>query len=318
MRIIWIGFHLEGIPAFKALIEERYTITSCISLNEEQKKKRSGAVDYETIAKNNNIKYIEIKHINERDSINLIKEQKPDLLIVLGWSQILCEEILQIPTIGTIGAHASLLPAYRGSAPINWAIINGLQETGNTLIWLNSGVDNGDIIDQVSFPIHDTDTCATLYDKVAESNKKMLLRKLPEIRIKGKIGYPQPQINQPLLPRRRPSDGLVDFNLDANDVYNFIRALTYPYPGAFAFHEGEKVLIWRAGKFSSGVLKCNSSADIGDVVEHILSPDLKQCGLVVKCKSGIIILNDIENKDGKLITGHELIKRFKIGSKFNP
>ena len=187
MKVFWIGFHIEGRFAFDFLMRNNYLI-GAMSLDEYALKKRSGVFDYKTIAKKNNIPFYEVQHVNEPISIEIIKKYTPDLLIVLGWSQILSKEVLSIPKVGTIGAHASLLPKMRGSAPINWAIIKGLSRTGNTLIWLDSEVDTGKIIDQYEFDIDIYDSCNSLYEKVAQSNALMLQRSIPLILKEGRVG----------------------------------------------------------------------------------------------------------------------------------
>ena len=116
---------MEGIKALNAVVS-KYDVAACITLEPESLSKRSGVIDYYKLAKSYGISYHEVKHINNSESIQLLKSYAPDLLIVLGWSQILSDQVLSIPKIGTLGAHASLLPSYRGSAPINWALINGL------------------------------------------------------------------------------------------------------------------------------------------------------------------------------------------------
>lgn len=313
MRILWVGFHVEGIPAFKAVTNGSWDIVGCISLDEGRKAKRSGSVDYGQLCRVRDIPYYEIAHINDQSTIETIKGLAPDVIVVLGWSQILGDEVLSIPRIGVIGAHASLLPAYRGSAPINWAIINRLTETGNTLMWLDSGVDTGLIIDQMPFKIEVYDTCDTLYKKVAQTNKKMLLKALKAIAKRGKYGVIQEHTDTPVLPRRTPKDGLVDFDQAAQDVYNFIRAITRPYPGAFSYCSGEKLKIWNAGFTESQI---HGSVKAGTVVDKIYNPVLNRCAIVVSCKSGTILIHEIETASNKILKGKHLLQFFNIGDKF--
>lgn len=313
MRILWVGFHVEGIPAFKAITDGNWYIVGCISLDEGRKAKRSGSADYSELCRAHNIPYYEVAHINDHSTVEIIKGLRPDILVVLGWSQLLSDEILTIPSIGVIGAHASMLPAYRGSAPINWAIINGLTKTGNTLMWLDSGVDTGLIIDQMSFRIDVFDTCHTLYKKVAQTNKIMLLKALKNIHENGKYGVMQEHTDIPILPRRTPKDGLIDFNKDAKEVYNFIRAITRPYPGAFTYFSGGKLKIWNAGYSTAAAY---GRAKPGTIVDKIYNPDFKRCAVVVACKSGTIFIHEIENSANVLLTGKRLMQSFNIGDKF--
>jgi methionyl-tRNA formyltransferase len=308
MRIVWIGFHMEGKKALEE-VSKNNKVVACISLNNASTK-RSGVLDYSVIALQLGIPYHEVSHINDDESVELIRKYSPDLLVVLGWSQVLSKKVLEVPRIGTLGAHASLLPAYKGSAPINWALINGLSKSGNTLMWLNPGIDTGDIVDQISFEITLFDTCETLYLKVAEINSIMLLRTLEKIRLGNIFGKPQKITDEPILKRRKPSDGLIDFRQTSKKVYDFIRALTRPYPGAFTMLNGEQVFIWKAS-----LLELNCQKQVGAVVSVIYSPSVEACGIVVGCLEGLIVLNEVEFC-GKIFFGPELISEFPIGTKF--
>jgi methionyl-tRNA formyltransferase len=225
-----------------------------------------------------------------------------DLLLVIGWSQILSSAALATARIGAIGAHASLLPHNRGSAPINWAILRGEQTTGNTLIWLADNVDEGQIIDQIEFPISPYDTCETLYQKVAESNHIMIQRALPMLLAGECPGVPQPPSDEPLLARRRPADGLLDWHQSAVNVYNFIRALTRPYPGAFSFLDGRRWIIQSAALLP-GSLECDVP---GTVIGSVVSPVAESCGQVVACGSGYVLILEIEADDGTILKGSSL------------
>ena len=308
MKIVWVSFHTEGVLAFKALARKNNLIAT-ISLTGESAFKRSGVANYERLSQIYNIDYYEIDHINDLSTIKLLNDLEPDIIIVLGWSQILSKDVLNIPKIGVIGAHASLLPFYRGSAPINWAIINGLEKTGNTLMWLNHGVDSGMIIDQVEFEISPYDSCKSLYSKVAESNRIMLLRNMEKILLHGKVGRQQTDLQEPLLPRRKPSDGLISFNQTASVVYNFIRALAKPYPGAFFFHEGKKCVVWNASFVEGMVHNCKP----GVILEHTYSFSKSHCGLMVSAKMGAVLIYSIQINDKKL-TGKNLHQEFPVGT----
>ena len=142
ISIVWVGCHEEGLWAFRKLVENGYQIKKFITLNDEAFEKRSaGSREYFEICKRNRIPIGIISTIKNREAYVMISEAKPDLLIVLGWSEILPDRLLDIPTIGTVGAHAAMLPHNRGSAPINWAIIKGEKECGNSLMWLDKEVD---------------------------------------------------------------------------------------------------------------------------------------------------------------------------------
>ncbi len=300
---------MEGVQAFDFLTKN-YNVVGLMTLHTDAASKRSGVFNFKTFSKEVKIPYYEVKHINDKSSVEILKNHSPDLLIVLGWSQLLNDEVLSIPTIGTIGAHASLLPKMRGSAPINWAIIKGMEKTGNTLMWLNIGVDTGKIIDQYEFQINLYDSCNTLYENVAESNRIMLERSLPLIAKKGSIGVAQEEKCEDLLPRRKPADGLINFNQTSLELYNFIRALTRPYPGAFFYYKGKKVVVWKASFMES--LKSNVKPGI--IIDYIYSFDQNDCSFLISSNDGAIIVNEVMIGD-KIIVGKELHNIFALNYK---
>lgn len=306
MRIGWIGFHFEGILALQSLLEDGIKIECVISLKEEFLKKRSGDVNYEGLCKRYNIPFYKIGSINDQESIHLLKNLSLDLAFVIGWSEIIGSEALSTVKLGMIGAHASLLPHNRGSAPINWAIIKGEKETGNSLIWLAEGLDSGDTIDQVSFPITIYDTCYTLYKKVAESNLEMIRRVLPKLFNGERPGKPQNHIDEPVLPRRRPKDGVIHWENDSESIYNFVRALTKPYPGAFSRLGGKKWTIWNCALLPD---VCSSTLIPGYIIGPMISPIESACGQIVGCGRGSIVLLELEGEDGAVLSGHNLIKQ---------
>jgi methionyl-tRNA formyltransferase len=302
MRIGWIGFHLEGLPALQALLEQGTPVEAVITLNEEQRARRSAAVDYEGLTRRFGVPLYPVANINHDTSVRLLQDLALDVAIVLGWSQIIRPPALRSCRLGMIGAHASLLPHDRGSAPINWALIRGATQAGNTLMWLAEGVDEGEIIDQVSFPITPCDTCATLYDKVADSNREMVLRLLPRLLRGERPGRPQPRSEEEVLPRRRPEHGRIDWSQDAPGVYNFIRALTRPYPGAFSSLDKEQWFVWQAALTPA---EAPPGSAPGEVLGPVFSPVPEACGQAVACGRGVVILLEVES-GGRVLRGQEL------------
>src|SRR2546426_2895661 len=228
-----------------------------------------------------------ISSTNEPESRTLLQGLGLDLVFVTGWSQILAPETLASARLGMIGAHASLLPKNRGSAPINWVLIRGEGITGNSLIWLADAVDAGDVIDQTELPITPYDTCATLYERVAASNRDMIMRVLPRLLRGEHPGRPQPRSEGAVLPRRRPADGLIDWNQEACAVYNTIRALTKPYPGAFGWLDGRRWTVWQAALLP-GAAAATAGLAPGEGLGPVISPDESACGQVRACRSAAV------------------------------
>lgn len=302
----WIGFHAEGVPALEALLAADAPIGAVLTLAPEKAAKRSGVADYAPVCRRFNVPLHHIADVNGPDAVRLLTELAPDVVFVIGWHQIVKPDVLALAKTGMIGAHASLLPRNRGSAPINWAIINGEKETGNTLIWLAPDVDAGEIIDQQPFDITPYDTCATLYDKVAWSNRDMLLALLPKLLAGERPGTPQILDGTPVLARRRPADGLMNWHNSARVLYDFVRALTRPYPGAYSALDGTVFKVWSTAL--PPVIDTSRAAP-GTVLGCVVSTVPDACGQAVATGRGTLILLELETPDGSILKGPALCEQ---------
>lgn len=304
INIVWVGCHREGVSAYRSLLKKGYKITKFVTLNEIAFSKCSGGSRaYIELCKKYNVPISLISTIKNDEAYEIIKAAHPDLLIVLGWNEILPERLLDIPTIGAVGAHASMLPHNRGSAPVNWALIRGEETSGNSLMWLDKRVDQGKIIDQIPFEITDYDTCKTLYDKVSATNEVMLLRLVERLSSGQSTVMEKENItDEPLLPRRYPKDGLINWNQKNRQVYNFIRALVHPYPGAFSYLNGKKFLLWNASLLADTQPYDNP----GKIIGSVCSPVDEACGIQIACSIGSIVIHEIEDDKGMILAGSEL------------
>ncbi len=308
MRLGWIGVHREGLPALTGLLEAGAPIQAVLTLTPERAATRSGAVDYGPLCRRFQVPLHQVADINDAAARELLHSLALDVVFVIGWSQILAPDTLATARLGMIGAHASLLPKNRGSAPVNWALIRGERTSGNSLIWLAEAVDAGDLIDQTEFPITPYDTCATVYERVAASNRDMILRLLPKLLANGseRPGTPQPRSNGAVLPRRRPADGLITWDQDARAVYNFVRALTKPYPGAFSWLDGRRWIVWDAVLLPDGGAPAGPP---GEILGPALSPVEQACGQVVACRHGTVVLLEVERDDGVVLRERRLAEQ---------
>jgi methionyl-tRNA formyltransferase len=245
-RILFVGTVLEGRRCLEALIEAGERPVAIVTLDAALAPLTSGWVPFDDIAASLGVPLLAVRDLNTEENVELVTALRPDLILVIGWTRLLGQAVLRLPPLGAVGFHASLLPKYRGRAPINWAIINGERETGNTMFFLEEGVDRGDIIDQHRIPIEDDDDCATLYEKVAVAAIEMLLAHLPALKAGRAPRSPQDELTATVMPRRRPEDGRIEWGRDARSLFNWVRALTHPYPGAFTHYDGRRLFIWRA------------------------------------------------------------------------
>jgi methionyl-tRNA formyltransferase len=303
LKLAWIGSHFEGLEAFTALLEAGVPFCAAVTLDETTAAKRSGAVDYRAVCDQYDVRLIHTSDINAADTVDCLRSLQIDLGMVIGWSQILRPDTLATSRFGWIGTHASMLPKNRGSAPVNWALIRGETETGNSLIWLSERVDEGNLIAQRPVEITPYDTCATIYQRIGETNRDMLLEVLPQLLAGERISHPQPSTSEELLPRRRPRDGVIDWCRSGREIYDFVRALTMPYPGAFGFLDGKQYTIWEAA-----LLPIDSTPEStpGDVVGSMISPAEQSCGQLVTCGQGVLAILDIEDENGTRLRGPDL------------
>jgi UDP-4-amino-4-deoxy-L-arabinose formyltransferase/UDP-glucuronic acid dehydrogenase (UDP-4-keto-hexauronic acid decarboxylating) len=176
----------------------------------------------------------------------MIKEARPDLLFSFYYRSMVGRKILSIPRLGSLNLHGSLLPKYRGRAPVNWVLVNGESETGVTLHFMVPKPDAGDIAGQIAVAITCDDTALTLYRKLEKAAESLLNQLLPDM-VKGIIPRRPNEIEKgSYFGRRKPDDGQIDWTFSALRIYNLIRAVTRPYPGAFSWLGADKCVIWWA------------------------------------------------------------------------
>lgn len=301
MEIMFVGNVGIGHYVLGELYKGGYKVSVVVTSPNRSADKVSGFVDFTPIASKNKSTVIRTKDINQSESIDRIKRINPDIIIVCGWQRLLGEEILKIPRLGVISFHSSLLPQYRGRAPVNWAIINGEKMTGVTMFYCTSEADTGDIIGQKSFSITLNDTCKTVYDKSARAAAILLLKYLPKIENGSILRKKNPSANFTFWPKRNPSDGKINWNSSALEVHNWIRGLTHPYPGAFTYYAGKKYFIWGSRLSKNSVKstgkpgeilkisnkKCNSIELLVGTLDrpiliHNLSPDQQKFTLILE------------------------------------
>ena len=303
LKLGWLGCHQEGQAPLQALLRSGWKLDCLITLRSDQRARRSGAADFEPVAEAQGTPLFCVANINDEESQALLRARQLDLLFVIGWSQILRPEVLALAQLGVVGSHASLLPHDRGSAPVNWCLMRGDRMTGCTLFWLDPAVDRGDIIDQEPIPISPYDTCATIYEKVGQANARMILGFLDELD-RGRLPRrPQGDCEGGVLPRRRPEDGLVDWTQSADRLYDFIRALTRPYPGAFSWLGDTPYRIWTSARLDLQLLPAHRP---GTVLGPCRSPESRACGQIVACGLGALLLLELEEPVSGVLEGVEL------------
>ncbi|MCK4504749.1 MAG: methionyl-tRNA formyltransferase [Candidatus Aegiribacteria sp.] len=229
---------------------------------------------------------------------SIIKEECPEMCIVVGWYWILKENLLKIVPYGFLGVHASLLPKYRGSAPLVWSIINNNKETGVSLFYFDKGIDSGDIVTQERFSIEEEDTIAEVTNKAESHTVEMLKDTYPLLLDGTSPRTPQNHDNATYCSQRKPEDGRINWNETNIQIYNSIRAQTHPYPGAFCYtKDNKKLYIWK-----SRIFQKEYHGIPGLVVQ--VSDDY----VVVTCGKGAICIYEVQLESSKIDIPSRILK----------
>lgn len=288
MKIFLFIGSRRGFAILNKLVEANAEICGILCLvedpHEEQFHPRVTA-----IAKSKNIPIYYSSEVKSSEYPALLQKIKPDIAFAIGWRYLITEEAYRIPPKGTLIIHDSLLPAYRGFAPMNWAIINGEKKTGVTLFHIAEGVDCGPIVDQLSTDIRIEDTAKTVDERIIKLYEEIIVKNLPALQA-GKVkAIPQDESKATYTCKRTPEDGEINWQLSALQIYNLIRALTHPFPGAYTTLRGKRILIWGAH------LPENQDIYVGNVPGRITG---KKKGLIeVLTGKGVIHLSRLQYAD---------------------
>lgn len=310
MKIVFMGTPDFSVPSLKKMIE-KYNVSAIVT----QPDKPSGRGNKLSISPikevglSNQITIFQPEKIRT-DSviINKLKELKPDFIIVVAYGQILTKEILDIPRLGCICLHASLLPMYRGSAPINWCLINGETKTGNTTILMDTGIDTGDMLMKSEVDISESMTAGELYNLLKINGAELLEETINGI-ITGKIcGIKQSNDGSSYVKMLNKQMAKIDWNDNSINIHNLIRGLSsWPYkninswPTAYTYYKDIPVKI-----FKSKSLEANIINPPGYII------DANDEGIKVATKNGILIIEILQFPGGKPLEVKEFLKGNKI------
>ncbi|TAL07569.1 MAG: bifunctional UDP-4-amino-4-deoxy-L-arabinose formyltransferase/UDP-glucuronic acid oxidase ArnA, partial [Porticoccaceae bacterium] len=226
--------------------------------------------------------------------VERIRALAPDLIFSFYYRHLLSQAILDIPRRGAYNLHGSLLPRYRGRAPVNWALVHGERETGVTLHRMVARQDAGEIIAQQVVAIADTDTALTLHGKLRAATASLLADTLPKMRQGDIHGIPQDESQATSFGRRTPADGEIHWQQPARALHNLVRAVTLPYPGAFTFAGDRKLLIWQSAVLPSPA----APASPGTILSTL--------PLRVACGEGVLEIKAGQAESGLFVAGEQL------------
>jgi len=246
MRAVAFAYHNMGICGLEALKKAGFNIAAIFS-HEDDPGENCWFASVVEWANKNHIDVFCPPDVNTPQWTEKVSRLAPEVIFSFYFRHMLSPDILNIPASGAYNLHGSLLPAYRGRTPVNWAIVNGEKQTGITLHYMTVKPDAGDIVGQKAVEIVFQDTARSLYDKLCGAAGALLEEVLPLIREGRAPRIPQELTKGSYYSGRRPEDGRIDWSWPAVRIYNLIRAVTEPYPGAFGFLPGAgKILIWWA------------------------------------------------------------------------
>jgi len=242
MAIIFMGTPEFSVPTLRILLENGYDVQAVVTQPDRPKGRGRKVIPspVKALADRYKIPVLQPEKVRAPEVQQTLKNIAPDVIVVVAYGQILPESILQIPRLGCINIHASLLPKYRGAAPIQWAIIQGEKETGITTMLMDKGMDTGDILLQKSVPIEEEDTAGTLHDKLALVGAELLFQTLQHLE-RGTI-TPKPQNHDiaTYIPLLKKEDGRIDWQRPASRIYDKVRGLL-PWPVAYTYFKGKTV-----------------------------------------------------------------------------
>ncbi len=300
--IIFMGTPDFAVPSLQALIQNGYDVALVITQPDRRKGRgrQLTAPPVKIKALELNLKLLQPAKLNEQKFLGQIRRIQPDYLIVIAYGHILSEKILQLPTSGAINVHASLLPKYRGPAPIQWAILNGAAQTGVTTMYMDKGLDTGDILLSRAEPILPEDTAATLHDRLAQTGADLLIKTLGGLAA-GKITPRQQDHSQAThAPLLKKQDGRIDWQRPAQELETFIRGMT-PWPGAFTFHNESRLKIFKAAPITEHV-----SEPAGTVLKTFPGE------LAVATGKGVLSILEIQGSSGKRLAIADFLRGYKL------
>jgi len=243
--ILVFAYHNVGHECLDALIQNDENILAVIT-HEDAPGEEIWFKSVAKLAKQYDIPVYAPASVNTPEWIDRIRSWEPDLIFSFYYRNMIKEEILNIPRLGAFNMHGSLLPKYRGRAPINWAVLHGEKETGVTLHHMVKRADAGDIVDQEAVAIGPEDTAQDVFNKCVPAARLVLERQLDALTSGTAPRRKQVEAQSSYFGGRKPEDGRIDWTASAEKIYNLIRAVTLPYPGAFTTVNGNKLFIWWA------------------------------------------------------------------------
>lgn len=295
-----------AVPSLEMLINEGYDVAAAVTQPDKPKGRgnRMSAPPVKEFALKHGIEVLQPEKIKTQDFIEQIRALKPDLLITAAYGKILSKDLLDVPVLGCINVHGSLLPAYRGAAPINWAVINGESKTGITTMFTDVGLDTGDMLLKKELAIGPDMNVGELHDKMAVLGAEVLKETLLELK-KGTLErIPQEDAASTYAPMMSKELGLIDWNKTAREIHNLVRG-TDPWPGAYTFIEGSRMRVWETWLVPQA---SDSSRPNGEILK------VDDEGILVKCSDENLLIREVQFDSSKRMSVRDYIRGHQINT----
>ncbi|UQZ87250.1 Methionyl-tRNA formyltransferase [Paenibacillus konkukensis] len=302
MRIVFMGTPDFAVPSLQTLLEyDGAQVVGVVTQPDRPvgRKRILTPTPVKVEAQKHGIPVLQPERLRRPEAVELVKELKPDLIVTAAYGQILPKSVLDIPPYGCINIHASLLPKYRGGAPIHHAVMNGDEVAGVTIMYMAEGLDTGDMLTRVEVAIEDTDTTGTMFDKLSVAGAELLKRTLPEL-ASGRIqAEPQNEAEAVYSPNITREQEQIDWNKSAVAIWNQVRGLN-PRPGAYTLWNGDVLKVWSCLKPEAGAE--NAAAAPGTV----LSADER--GIVVAAGAGAVTITELQPAGKKAMDAAQFVR----------
>ncbi len=303
LSVVFLGTPEFAVPTLRTLQHHPSCLLKGVITQPDKPQGRGQKIQPPSVKKfclENKIPCFQFSSVNTEDGLLCLKKLSPDVVIVVAFGQILSDKVLSIPQYGCFNAHASLLPQYRGAAPINWSIIHGEKETGVSIIKLIKKMDAGPIILQEKIPLTALDNAQTLHDKLSLLSAKLISFSLEFISSEKQNLRTQNEKEATYAPMIHKNDCKIDWNQSALNVYNFIRGLS-PQPCAFTLLKGHPLKI-----FVSELTDQKSCSSPGTIQNH------SHNGILVSTQDRAILLTEIQLANKKRMKAHEFLKGYPL------
>lgn len=313
MNIVFAGTPDFAVPSLIKLSEADEINIKAVITQPDRRRGRGKKVQYTPVKKESlkrKLSVLQPKNINSDEMIEKLNEMDLDLIVVVAYGQILSRKLLDLPEKGCINLHASLLPEYRGSSPIQQAILDGKDKTGVTTMFMEEGLDTGDIIYQKEVEIKNNYNAGDLHDELAKSGAELLTKTVLDLKEYDVPTTPQDESKSSYTGQLSKEDGLIDWEKSSQDIYYFVKAMN-PWPGSFTYLDGKLLKI-----FEAEILDNNTDMEPGSVVNA--DPDF---GLLVQTGDGVIKINRLQLAGKKkmsssdFLRGYDLDEGIKLDSK---